>query len=507
MLIENEYKEIANNLEDLDSKANKENLNTLNTCNENRYVDLLNLKEQSENDFYGVVYDATFPSREDDKETSPYIQAIKLIGPGLNWSTNPEDLNDEAINVIIKSTNFKEFPLISEVGMIIRIHRGVYKPKKRKNVYLNLSTITKIRSSWLLFDNSSSTYQPCGSLTQKFSFDQIDMKNVEFLRKWCRNYFSNSFSLIFPKNVTIKKINSSSENDICCVVIEKQKEELKTVEEKIEALIPNYNPYKLEQTSKIWIKVMDESGICQLDINKVFDKKIREGDVLRIRSVKFTDKIELNAYSNLMKLPESFYLSLFNQKLLSQSKEFLNMEIEDNKKEEIKTDDLCVRNIRSPSLNLFKVNSITELEEFLKSETKYCYLKCLIVQFFPLIPDILVRGYNNQTNKDYSLREAKEKGLRINDYLFKTKIFCILDPSSTFVFNVILDTSEGEGMGLFGVEAGDCIEDYGLSARLSKATDNLIGIDKYCELILKKVKSYCISNLQIVGDYNNLLVY
>lgn len=149
--------------------SNKENEIIANNITENliyRYKELDQLIEEEENDFYGIVYDATFPSKEtikndknkDSKDkklkiTSKYISVVKLISPKINWMTNPENLNEEAIHVIFKSNNLKDFPQLSDIGSIIRIHRGVFRPKKRKNVYLNLVNITKIRSSWVIFSS------------------------------------------------------------------------------------------------------------------------------------------------------------------------------------------------------------------------------------------------------------------------------------------------------------------------------------------------------------------
>lgn len=120
-----------------------------------RYTDLKDFNDVGDYDFYGIVYDATFPTKENDKGSTNYISAVKLIAPGLNWITHPESLLDETINVIFKSNNPKELPVITDVGCIMRIHRGVYRPKKRKNVYLNLTNISKIKSAWVLFESKS----------------------------------------------------------------------------------------------------------------------------------------------------------------------------------------------------------------------------------------------------------------------------------------------------------------------------------------------------------------
>ena len=116
-----------------------------------RYTSLNNIKSNGDYDFYGIVYDATFPTKDNDTEDANYICAIKVLGPGLNWLTNPENFQEETIHIIIKSFSIDYLPHIRSIGNIIRIHRGIFKPKKRKNVYLNLTNISMLKSSWVIF--------------------------------------------------------------------------------------------------------------------------------------------------------------------------------------------------------------------------------------------------------------------------------------------------------------------------------------------------------------------
>ncbi len=116
-----------------------------------KYTDLKDIIDNGDYSFYGIIYDATFPTK--DEESKSYVCSIKLIAPGLNWLTDPENLVNECINVIVKSNNLNEIPVISEIGSILRVHRGVYRFKKRKNVYLNMSNIFNIKSSWVVFES------------------------------------------------------------------------------------------------------------------------------------------------------------------------------------------------------------------------------------------------------------------------------------------------------------------------------------------------------------------
>lgn len=102
---------------------------------------------------YGVIYDSTFPNAEEGLNSINLICAIKLIDQDINCLSYPQNINDEAIYIIIKSNDKRHLPFIGQIGQIMRIHRGVFKPKKRKNVYLNFSSNSKVNSSWCIYES------------------------------------------------------------------------------------------------------------------------------------------------------------------------------------------------------------------------------------------------------------------------------------------------------------------------------------------------------------------
>lgn len=118
-----------------------------------KYSELKDFNEVGDYDFYGIVFDATLPSREDDNLSSNFVCALKILGPGHNWLTHPNTFQDEVIHIIVKSSSIELVPHIMTVGSIIRVNKGLYRPKKRKNIYLNLTNISKIKSSWIVFDS------------------------------------------------------------------------------------------------------------------------------------------------------------------------------------------------------------------------------------------------------------------------------------------------------------------------------------------------------------------
>ena len=74
--------------------------------------------------FYGIIYDATFPVLEDKENTFECI--LKIIDPDINCLTFPNNLNDNIIYLIIKSSEKENMPYIHSIGDIIRVHRGIF---------------------------------------------------------------------------------------------------------------------------------------------------------------------------------------------------------------------------------------------------------------------------------------------------------------------------------------------------------------------------------------------
>lgn len=77
--------------------------------------------------FYGIIYDATYPSLEEYSSSQRmYECSIKLIDPSMNCLTSSTDISHDIITLVIKS-NIKEYmPFIHSIGDIIRVHLGSY---------------------------------------------------------------------------------------------------------------------------------------------------------------------------------------------------------------------------------------------------------------------------------------------------------------------------------------------------------------------------------------------
>lgn len=103
------------------------------------YTSFIDLTFSGECNLYGIIYDASFPIQDEFVE-SRYECTLKLIDPTVNCLTNPSDIIDKLITLIIKSNDKESIPYVHNIGDIIRIHRGNY-------VRLNIiSELTSIRS-------------------------------------------------------------------------------------------------------------------------------------------------------------------------------------------------------------------------------------------------------------------------------------------------------------------------------------------------------------------------
>lgn len=115
-----------------------------------KYVSLKELTINGDYNFYGIIYDATFPSQDD--LPNQYYCSIKIIDKDINRLNNPNNFNDEIVNVIIKSNSKENLPYIHQFGDIIRIQRGKFTYKSNKNVYLNLSSQGS-KSTWTIYSS------------------------------------------------------------------------------------------------------------------------------------------------------------------------------------------------------------------------------------------------------------------------------------------------------------------------------------------------------------------
>ena len=258
-----------------------------------KYITFDELIEQGEYNFYGIIYDASFPLEEEN--TSKYTCVIKLIDQTTNCLTNPNDFSENIINLIIKSNERENIPFVHYIGDIIRIHRGFYSPKKKRNVYLNLSKDNKeIKGSWCLYHSNDKSNEPYACSNKKYSVESQDKLNLEGLKKWVKSYMGIDKSLKYPMQIKLEnRAQEGNDKDLMVHVVK-----------------------KVEADNHLILFVQDETDGCELHTYKYYNF-IKENDVIRVRSYKIFDNNNLiiNEVGNILVVPDysSCYKTIFNE--------------------------------------------------------------------------------------------------------------------------------------------------------------------------------------------------
>ena len=246
-----------------------------------KYSIFSDLVEQGEYNFYGVVYDSSFPLEEE--KTGKYSCTIKLIDHSTNCLSNPNDFNDNIICLTIKSSDKENIPYIHQIGDIIRIHRGFYSPKKKRNVYLNLCNDHKINGSWCLYSVNNNIAEPIACSNKTYNIEEQDKENIETYKAWSKNYLGKNKSLVYPYQIKLEERNEEgNDKDLLAHVVK-----------------------KVETNDQIILFIQDETDGCELHTYKYYNF-IKENDIIRVRAYKTFDNTSLilNEFGNILVLPQ-----------------------------------------------------------------------------------------------------------------------------------------------------------------------------------------------------------
>ena len=246
-----------------------------------KYSIFSDLVEQGEYNFYGVVYDSSFPLEEE--KTGKYSCTIKLIDHSTNCLSNPNDFNDNIICLTIKSSEKENIPYIHQIGDIIRIHRGFYSPKKKRNVYLNLCNDHKINGSWCLYSVNNNIAEPIACSNKTYNIEEQDKENIETYKVWSKNYLGKNKSLVYPYQIKLEERNEEgNDKDLLAHVVK-----------------------KVETNDQIILFIQDETDGCELHTYKYYNF-IKENDIIRVRAYKTFDNssLILNEFGNILVLPQ-----------------------------------------------------------------------------------------------------------------------------------------------------------------------------------------------------------
>ena len=265
-----------------------------------KYTTFDELKEQGEYNFYGIIYDASFPLEENlasesdkKKNVSKFSCILKLIDQSTNCLTHPNNFNDNVIYLIIKSSEKDNIPYVHHIGDIIRVHRGLYAPKKKRNVYLNVCKDNKIKGSWCLYSSNNNSNDPYSCSNKKFTVESQDQQIIESTKEWVKTYLNIDKSLKYPLQVDlINRISDGNDNDLLVHVVK-----------------------KIELDDQIVLFIQDSTDGCELHTYKYYNF-IKENDIIRVRSYKvfYKNSLIINEFGNILIVPQnsSCYKSLIN---------------------------------------------------------------------------------------------------------------------------------------------------------------------------------------------------
>jgi len=276
------------------------------------YSSFDDIKEQGEYNFYAIIQDASFPKEEENfailpgtKEPLPkYSCVLKLIDQTTNYLTNPNDFNESIITLIIQANERENIPYVHKIGDIIRVHRGLYSPKSKRNVYLNLLKGNQFKGSWCIFsaEAEKDADKPYLCSHKKYTYESQDKQNIAKIREWIKSFLALDKSLVyFNQNTLANRIKEGSDKDLLVHVVK-----------------------KVELDDQLVFFIQDETDGCELHTYKYYDF-IKENDVIRIRSYKVfdSDVLVLNEFGNILIVPTfSNYYKDFMNKLSKKMKDF-----------------------------------------------------------------------------------------------------------------------------------------------------------------------------------------
>ena len=245
------------------------------------YTTFDGLKEQGEYNFYGVVLDASFPLEE--QNTSKYSCTLKLIDQTTNCLTNPNNFNDNIIYLTIKSSEKENIPYIHHIGDIVRVHRGFYSPKTKRNVYLNVCKDNKTRGSWTLYSLNNNTTEPYSCSNKKYTVESQDKEIIESNKAWLKTYLNKDKALVYPYQIKLEsRLNGGNDSDLLVHVVK-----------------------KIELDDQVGLFIQDETDGCELHTYKYYNF-IQENDVIRVRAYKLFDgtNLILNEFGNILIVPQ-----------------------------------------------------------------------------------------------------------------------------------------------------------------------------------------------------------
>ena len=505
--------------------------------NKYEYVDLSALQETVENNFYGIIYDASFPQQTENIPTSTnipsslleYTCTIKVIDPKINPLTSKQNNNetDNYINIIIKTNTKEKIPYIHAIGDIIRVHRGIFRSSKKKNVYINLNN-KNFKAAWTIFPGASvinpegkievenkSLYEPMLCSSDHYYYEKQDEGLIDKYRQFAYDFFTKSNSLFYSMNNTLSQRVSKRENDAVVQVI-----------------------YKTELEDQIVYFVQDSTDGCELHTFKYFNF-VDVNDVIRLRSYKTlsgnSNVIVMNKISNMLKIPQftncyQKFMGILKDKLFSSNKKAMlinqfggqNVAAQDQFSVLDKTK--YVSNPKNILIKLAENPNELEIRNFdLLNNDEHIFI--LEVNLIKIIPDnindwlyVLCNNCNHSykyidikdnLNTNYELLCPQCKCKSCSKLYFNLSFICIENNHTNKTLVIHLCTYDNEGENFFGLTPFDVVNNVNGFKILKDKCNKLMNKDIFVQVLVQK----CInisekpkeSIFRIIGKYNTTI--
>jgi len=168
------------------------------------YADLAkaSLSTTDAQNVYGVIIDASFPYKQNDKL---YVCSLKIVDPSLSGK--------DYATVVMYAKRFEDLPICLRLGDIIRLHRAtlrMYNNRRQFNVSMHWN------GSFALFSTektpvvgvASGDFQPVQHSGNKPTIEKQDSTILTSLRKWATSYFEKSDGLGKDMYTALKNVRS-----------------------------------------------------------------------------------------------------------------------------------------------------------------------------------------------------------------------------------------------------------------------------------------------------------
>lgn len=328
-----------------------------------KYKSIEEIKSPGEYNFYGIIYDASLPTEEElpseDDEIVPifkYTCEIKIIDQTTNFLVDSKIFKN-MVNLTITTDHKDYIPFITKIGEVIRVHHGIYNPKKNKKekneedgkkIQLTLTKKTKYKGNWCIF-SVIKAIEPYYYSHSRYPYELQDKKIIEYFREYAPNYVGIENSLIYPgEKLLINRFNNNECGETLVCIIKK---------------------VELEESFIFFI--MDESDGCELHTHKEFDY-LKENDVVRINNFKVINNkvIVPTDTGNILILPDysNIRKKLLN-KLKLKYKDYFGEE-EEEEKEESNKENNNENNIENKNENNISEKNKNSGEKKTKEKTK-----------------------------------------------------------------------------------------------------------------------------------------